>query len=69
VNDPYHAQNPAEQDPGTSPFDVLGLKRSRGGKGLTAKIIHAASARVDVVGIHVENVEQCVSELATACSG
>ncbi|MCC6747807.1 MAG: hypothetical protein IT371_09130 [Deltaproteobacteria bacterium] len=43
----------AEVGPGQALFHLLGLKRSRDGRNMKAKLLHAANANVQVVGYHV----------------
>jgi len=47
----------AEVAPGEILFHRLGLRRSRDGRNMRAKIIYAANDRIDVIGVHVPNVE------------
>jgi hypothetical protein len=39
-------------------FHDLGLKRSRDGNNMHAKVMHAGNQRVGVIGIHVTSIEQ-----------
>jgi hypothetical protein len=48
----------AEVAPGKALFHELGVNRSRDGPNMRAKLIHAANAHVDVVGVHVESVDE-----------
>ena len=38
-------------------FHELGIRRSRDGRNMKAKLLHAATEVVDVIGVHVENIE------------
>ena len=48
----------AEVAPGTPLFHLLGLKRSKDGPTMKAKLIHGANQRVEVVGVHVKSLDE-----------
>lgn len=47
----------AEVGPNTSLFHDMGLRRSRDGRNMKAKILHAANGNVDVVGVFVPDIQ------------
>jgi hypothetical protein len=46
----------AEVAPGRAFFHELGIRRSKDGRNIKAKLLHAANDAVDVIGVHVADV-------------
>jgi hypothetical protein len=48
----------AEVGPGRALFHELGIKRSKDGRNMKAKLLHAANAGLEVVGVTVNTIDQ-----------